>query len=139
MREIKFRIWSKYCHSYLNQYQGSESIGKWIVGVLNTLIYNRNSDKKDLVFEQYTGLKDANDKEIFEGDILKCPWHFSPDYFSIGYVIFYEGAFHLAKFEEPEYPEFCEYELYGFNDTPTHLYFWKDAEIIGNIHENPQP
>ena len=58
MREIKFRVWNKDINCYMDE----------IYTPYNTLI---NSTRfEDLLFEQYTGLKDKNKREIYEGDII---------------------------------------------------------------------
>jgi uncharacterized phage protein (TIGR01671 family) len=84
-----------------------------------------------IVYEQYTGLKDKNDKEIYEGDII----HY--------------------KFDGSSYPEeavdvmlICEYDeregWFAFITLSenTSEYLWyeinRDCEVVGNIHENPE-
>jgi hypothetical protein len=125
----KFRVWDKKHNCIVES--------TWAITDDGELI-NLQSDTGDLNQDDYviqfsTGLKDKNGIDIFEGDILACPWDFNPDYKSIDHVVFWGGSFRLAKNEEPEYPEFGPYELWGVNDTPTRNYFWCQAEIIGNI------
>lgn len=67
MREIKFRAWlstknkmKSWDDICLDEFHGEISICSLMVG-----------DYANLKVMQYTGLKDKNDKEIYEGDIVR--------------------------------------------------------------------
>ena len=98
-REIKFRGWNEY-----------GMLGPFELGsVLAALPHD--------YIEQYTGLKDKNDKEIYEGDI----------------VMFYKEAFHESSYTLSY--EISEYKNGFYLDNELELSMCRAVEIIGNIHE----
>ena len=100
-REIKFRVWNgeqMICPNYIN----ISGIGFWIENSMECF-----SD--DLM--QFTGLKDRNGVDIYEGDKLSNGWEIS----------FKDGMFGI--FDKNHYM--------GFNS-----YMSKFIKVIGNIHEN---
>lgn len=113
MREIKFRAWDKkrkrmFAVTTLN------ASGAVSVFIDDDGLYLLPAEQIELM--QYTGLKDKNGKEIYEGDIVKSgPYCGKP-------IVFEEGRYWLG--EEPD-------------DLFTSSVRW-DIEIIGNIHENPE-
>ena len=115
MRKIKFRAWDKIINN-IKLLSGFNFPNLYNIDLYGILNQSCRMMKNDIILMQYTGLKDKNGKEIYEGDILdttqsgKCK------------VVFTEGCFFM-DFIHSRFP-ICtnDYEI----------------EVIGNIHENPE-
>lgn len=115
MREIKFRAWNDKAKKMY--YDVDLVNSQWLIEG-HYLIY---SDKDDIM--QYTGLKDKNGKEIYEGDILDV-------------LLNSMLRLHLkVKFSDGSYwvvGKDYESRRYAYRITEV----LHEAEVIGNIYEN---
>ena len=120
MREIKFRAWDK-----VRKEMRFEQVGE--IGRIDLFFRRLHGVEIDIM--QYTGLKDKNGKEIYEGDILDG-----------GYLNPLTGQkvkhYYLVEFERGIfYAKLIGKSPYG----DTFLYFQnKRSAIIGNVHENKE-
>jgi uncharacterized phage protein (TIGR01671 family) len=138
-REIKFRAWDKETGLWYGNYGESftlkDAMGKmWRTGL----------DR--LEFMQYTGLKDKNGKEIYEGDIVRKTWGWKTsagedDHADALVVI--EHSTCGIRWLPPRQPEDEGFKpLYNPDDDPEHTgeLAWdlSEFEVIGNNWEHPE-
>jgi uncharacterized phage protein (TIGR01671 family) len=129
VREIKFRAWDKVLKTI----------------VMDFFIYADGDIHNDtgwddrhagckvnerLVLMQYTGLKDKNGKEIYEGDIVRYQKdaRFSTDdgKTTSHSIVFAGGAFCMLR------------NVWPTGQSPFYLSgYYEEIEVIGNIYENP--
>jgi len=119
-REIKFRIWD-------------EKYNAWDVSPI-MLYPAKTVIKQGRVIQQFTGLKDKNGKEIYEGDIVNTIYPNDPP-LNIGDVIFYKEtcAFRIKTIKQL----LPIVTLRFVDDKPQGLLQVAD-EVVGNIFENPE-
>jgi len=119
MREIKFRAWDK----VFNLMWDKNSFTSGKTSVLFDWI-ERNKDPKGIILMQYTGLKDKNGKEIYEGDICGSEAVYSDNF---QYEIRYgDGKYYISNENGVQ------------DDLIREVIRMYKLEIIGNIYENPE-
>ena len=121
MREIKFRVWHK-GKKIISEVFGIDILHKEIFFSNDDVDYCEISDFKYIELMEYTGLKDKNNKEIYEGDILFES--FGEKYYK---VVFENGSFR-AEFE-------VDFEEHSFDLIDVVA---QNCEVVGNIYENPE-
>ena len=152
-RETKFRVWLKDEKEYIPNFVEDNDAGDgngpleydvyYIAPETGAVIKHHNhrefgdwmytvegtNANREVEIEQYTGLKDKNGKEIYEGDIVKTN---SPDQpnFKVGVIEFVQQAFWISNVPSNR-PDHTHSELL--------LQYWEtEIEVVGNIHENPE-
>jgi len=116
-REFEFRAW-------LTKYNKMVNIYSWNIWQEYFMCSEYDSEfyLDETPIMQYTGLKDKNNKEIYEGDILFES--FGEKYYK---VVFENGSF-KAEFKG-------DFEEYSFDLIDV---VEQGCEVVGNIYENAE-
>lgn len=133
-REIKFRAWDKRVNE-MHQVHGLTPDTLWLSGKAYPIIFH---PLEHFVLMQYTGLKDKNGKEIYEGDVVRVTDEDGDMYWTdtagnehlvsdggIGQVSFDFGMWYVDGG-----PSNGLYDLVKINSCL--------VEVIGNVFENPE-
>lgn len=133
MRDIKFRVWDNIAKKYIDSRYVSIS-GLGLLHVAKRIIKNcfrppHTRKNPWFIVEQYTGLRDKNGTEIYDGDICSFA---SKTGKHTGVVEWLDNlaGFGLRMVKNNFRYTFSELDTMGINlDT---------LEVVGNIHENPE-
>lgn len=149
MKEIKFRAWDKKSEQMFDVYSIEfRKDGLWVCldweSKVTGLRENWLSpDRLELM--QYTGLKDKNGVEIYEGDIIKGTWSDDseeqrPDLWTYMIVRFGEGEVDASDYEEYSVSilGFVLEYIKGCDETTNSILKYKQLEVVGNIYQNPE-
>lgn len=120
MREIKFRAWNTSQERIIPFHEMEDDH------------YDLFNEFRHGIIMQYTGLKDKNGKEIYEGDIVKLP-----NFMFAGYGPSIDGGLTASEYyEDLKGTVKWEDAAFMINDMPLHATIGYEIEVIGNIYEN---
>lgn len=124
MREVKYRLWCKERQEMIDIRKMYFEDGK--LTAISCVDHDSNfeyfTEDNDHVLMQYTGLKDKNGREIYEGDILHIKTKKGYEHIgNIGVIRMSHTAYVVGTSTGEYLVVYCD-----------------ELEVIGNIYENPE-
>lgn len=131
-REIKFRAWDG------ERLRAVGGLG-WVDGDLDSVLTSKYHGpvEEEVAVMQFTGLKDKNGVEIYEGDILTSELYPFQDEGRYNYHGVVEWIDYLASFYVTK--RLVDKDKRGISDgISEQIENVAQLEVIGNIYENPE-
>jgi uncharacterized phage protein (TIGR01671 family) len=141
-REIKFRVWDSKNKQFVDDYnfclyrgypiEVLTTVGDgWCTKEMATTSPGTGEFIEDnWIIQQFTGLKDKNNKEIYEGDIVRYT------------IKYHDGQVEYECVDKVEYTSSGSFRPLPINDIVEedtfYSTYWENYEIIGNIFETPE-
>jgi len=142
-KKLKFRVWDNEMGQWMVERSDFEQVIKLGYPCKEKQCYIRLTNTMGWTVQQFTGLMDKDDKEIYEGDILE-------ENLGHGDIVFYkveyyqDGFWLIAiiditadQFNDKDWDVKKAFELEP-EEQPRMASFYYGMKVVGNIFENPE-